>query len=306
MFSLAVGSAALHTPPTRIRSVILDVDGTLFPFGTNPQLSDRNAEALNACCDADVHISLATGRIPGPWCEAIRARLPRLGPCVFSNGALVLGAEGDVLHESALTPETVAAVVAHTRGGRAAGAGRLAVLACTRWEAAGPSYGSLRYLELAPEGPTFCTDLISSAGEPGSVLLPALELGGQSVLKFVIFTRADDDDWAPMAPTVAALRAAGVPVLDCGRMQCEVLPDGVNKGTGVASTLVHLGVPLEATMACGDAENDIEMLRMVGLGVAMGNAKPEARAAADVVVGTNDEDGVAEAIERFVLPSVYM
>ena len=301
MLSLATGSAALHTPPAPIRSVISDVDGTLFPFGTNPQLSDRNAEALNACCDADVHISLATGRIPGPWCEGIKARLPRLGPCVFSNGALVLDTDDTVLHESALTPETVAAVVAHTLGGRAAGAGRLAVLACTRWEAAGPSYGSLRYLELAPDGPTFCTELIRSAAEPDCVLLPAFELEGRSVLKFVIFTRTDDEEWAPMAPTVAALRASGVPVLDCGPKQCEVLPDDVNKGTGVAKMLAALGVPLEATMACGDAENDCEMLRMVGVGVAMGNARPEAREAADVVVGTNDEDGVAEAIERFVL-----
>lgn len=302
--ALALSSAGLHTPPARIRSVISDVDGTLFPFGTNPKLSDRNAKALNACSDNDVHISLATGRIPGPWCEGIKARLPRLGPCVFSNGALVLSADGTVLHETALKPETVAAVVAHTRGGRAAGAGRLAVLACTRWEAADPSYGSLRYLELAPGGrPTFCTDLISSAGEPDCVLLPAFELEGRSVLKFVIFTRTDSEEWAPMGPTVAALRAAGVPVLDCGPKQCEVLPDDVNKGTGVAKMLESIGVPLEATLACGDAENDCEMLRMVGVGVAMGNAKPEAREAADVVVGTNDEDGVAEAIERFVLSS---
>ena len=58
--------------------------------------------------------------------------------------------------------------------------------------------------------------------------------------------------------------------------------------------------PAEA-MACGDAENDVEMLGLVGLGVAMGNANPLARAAANVVVGTNDEDGVAEAVQRYVL-----
>ena len=46
---------------------------------------------------------------------------------------------------------------------------------------------------------------------------------------------------------------------------------------------------------------DVEMLSLVGLGVAMGNAKPPARAAADVVVGTNDEDGVAEAVQSYVL-----
>ena len=46
---------------------------------------------------------------------------------------------------------------------------------------------------------------------------------------------------------------------------------------------------------------DVEMLSLVGLGVAMGNANPPARAAADVVVGTNDEDGVAEAVQSYIL-----
>ena len=65
--------------------------------------------------------------------------------------------------------------------------------------------------------------------------------------------------------------------------------------------LRHLQVAPAEAMACGDAENDVEMLGLVGLGVAMGNANPLARAAANVVVGTNDEDGVAEAVQRYVL-----
>lgn len=54
-------------------------------------------------------------------------------------------------------------------------------------------------------------------------------------------------------------------------------------------------------MAIGDGENDKEMLRYVGLGVAMGNAGPAAREAADVSTGTDAEDGVAQAIEKYVL-----
>ena len=131
--------------------------------------------------------------------------------------------------------------------------------------------------------------------------LAALDGGG--IFKFVLFTRADDADWAPMADAVAHLRAAlgeTATVVDCGPGQCEVLPPGVNKGSGVAALLEHLGVPPDAAVACGDAENDVEMLRLVGVGVAMGNAKPPALAAADVVVASNDDDGVAEAVRRFV------
>jgi len=54
-------------------------------------------------------------------------------------------------------------------------------------------------------------------------------------------------------------------------------------------------------MALGDGENDVEMLQLVGLGVAVGNAAAKVKETADVEVGSNDQDGVAEAIERYVL-----
>ena len=63
----------------------------------------------------------------------------------------------------------------------------------------------------------------------------------------------------------------------------------------------RLGVDPAHVMAMGDGENDIEMLQLAGLGVAMGNAGPKLKAVADVVVATNDQDGVAEAIQKFVL-----
>ena len=106
-----------------------------------------------------------------------------------------------------------------------------------------------------------------------------------------------------MPETVGALRrlleGTGATVLDCGARQCEVFAPGVNKGSGVEKLLKHVGVPASEAMALGDAENDVEMLRIVGAGVAMGNANEAAKAAADVVVGTSDQDGVAEAVRRF-------
>eukprot|EP00959_Pyramimonas_sp_CCMP1952_P114238 2388485-Pyramimonas_sp.AAC.1 len=57
-------------------------------------------------------------------------------------------------------------------------------------------------------------------------------------------------------------------------------------------------------MAVGDGENDIEMLQLAGIGVAMANGAPKTLAIADAIVGSNDEDGVAEAIEKFILDPV--
>ena len=57
-------------------------------------------------------------------------------------------------------------------------------------------------------------------------------------------------------------------------------------------------------MACGDGENDLSMIRYAGLGIAMANAVESVKAAADFVTLSNDEDGVAYVVERFVLEKV--
>ena len=75
----------------------------------------------------------------------------------------------------------------------------------------------------------------------------------------------------------------------------------VNKGTSLLALGKYLGIQKDEIMACGDNSNDLEMLKSVGLGVAMGNAESEIKEAADFVTLTNDEDGVAFAIEKFIL-----
>ena len=81
----------------------------------------------------------------------------------------------------------------------------------------------------------------------------------------------------------------------------EVNAAGVDKGVGLLALADFLGVPHGAVMACGDSSNDAAMLRAAGFSVAMGNASDEIKALADFVTDTNDADGVAKAVERWVL-----
>lgn len=81
----------------------------------------------------------------------------------------------------------------------------------------------------------------------------------------------------------------------------EVNARRVNKGTGLVNLGRLLGIRREEIMAFGDGDNDTVMLREVGFGVAMGNAEEQVKRAADYITLTNDEEGVAEAIEKFVL-----
>ena len=79
----------------------------------------------------------------------------------------------------------------------------------------------------------------------------------------------------------------------------EVIPRSINKGEGLKNVCELLGVRPEDTIAFGDAENDIPMLKAAGIGVAMGNADERTKAAADYVTLTNNEDGIACALQHF-------
>jgi Cof subfamily protein (haloacid dehalogenase superfamily) len=81
----------------------------------------------------------------------------------------------------------------------------------------------------------------------------------------------------------------------------EVTPLGVSKATGVDEVARPLGITAEDVVAFGDMPNDIPMLLWAGLGVAMGNAHPEAKAAADEVTTPNTDDGLARVLERWWL-----
>ena len=109
-------------------------------------------------------------------------------------------------------------------------------------------------------------------------------------------------------PTINRLRAAleravgeDATVVQALPDMIEIVPRGASKGDGLRRVLDRLAVDPAQTLAIGDGENDIEMLQLVGLGVAMGNAGVAVKRAADAVTATNDADGVALALERYVL-----
>ena len=82
----------------------------------------------------------------------------------------------------------------------------------------------------------------------------------------------------------------------------EVMPLGVEKAASLNLLLQRLGLPRESLMACGDGMNDRSMIRYAGVGVAMANAEGPVKAAANyVTTADNNHDGVAEAVERFIL-----
>jgi HAD-superfamily hydrolase, subfamily IIB len=90
-------------------------------------------------------------------------------------------------------------------------------------------------------------------------------------------------------------------VLKSDKSFLEFLNKDSNKGKGLEYLANHLGITREEIISVGDAENDKHMIEFAGLGVAMGNASDDIKKIADYIAPTNEEDGVAHIIERFIL-----
>jgi hydroxymethylpyrimidine pyrophosphatase-like HAD family hydrolase len=207
-------------------------------------------------------------------------------PGVFLQGLMVYGAAGALIYRRELAPDVVADAFALAEAsGVPAAAFSGDTCACLADPAPQLSLLHTRYFEpLALRAPS----------------LAALQ-AGPPVVKMLFY--------APSAAAIAALRPRVESALE-GRAtvvqavpdMLEVLPLAASKGAGVARLLASLGVPPDRAAAVGDGENDVDMLRGVGLGIAMANAVPLARAASrHVLARSNDQDGIAEAVERFLM-----
>lgn len=265
--------------PEPILLAAIDIDGTLMtPEG---ELTDRNARAIRQASQAGVHIVLATGKTRAS-AQHLFHELGLETPGVFNQGLVIYDGDGSVLQETSFDRETAAAII------RFAEARSLPYFA----------YSGTRML--TPADSIFRQRMHHLYDEPlpevvGSVLH---HLHDVQVNKFIV---CDPVDEGKVRAGLARLCADQAHVTQAVSQFIEVLPPGTSKGGGLAWLLEHLGMPTRQVMAIGDGENDLEMLQLAGLGVAVGNAHERVKAVADFVVASNRESGVAQAIDRFIL-----
>ncbi|MDR1550250.1 MAG: Cof-type HAD-IIB family hydrolase [Hungatella sp.] len=119
------------------------------------------------------------------------------------------------------------------------------------------------------------------------------------VVKFLML---DEGDYLAMVePKVKAALGRDYSVYRSEPYFLEILPKGVDKAASLERLLMKLGMSREEMIACGDGYNDLSMIQYAGLGVAMENAVLPVRLAADYVTLSNNDDGVAHVIEKFML-----
>lgn len=268
----------------KIDLIITDVDGTLL--NSEQKLTERTVEQIRlAEMDAGVPLMIATGKAYGPWTNEVLPVLASPMPQVFLQGLYIRDVDGNEMCSRVLSFEIVAQVVE-----LAAALSLTLVL-----------YSSDRII---CEERNDHTDRLIFYGEPTpegvGPVVRYLESTRLKIHKCIFM--ADEDAIAEARPVVQDQFEDDVSLTSAISGMLEVLPANSSKGRGVEFVLNALTIAPERCMALGDGENDVEMLRMVGLGIAVGNATEKAKEASDIVLDyTNDQDAVAEAISRYIL-----
>jgi len=126
----------------------------------------------------------------------------------------------------------------------------------------------------------------------------AADTHSQTWLKFGYFT---EDDAAREAILERIPEIGKFEVTNSHPHNIELNPQGISKASGLEQVCKLLGIGMDEIVACGDSLNDLAMIQAAGLGVAMGNAQESVKRAADAVAPSNDEDGIAYVIRKYML-----
>ena len=261
-----------------IRFVVSDVDGTIVDH--DKRLRPATIEAVGRVRAAGIGFTVISARPPS-GVEPIAELLRLDGPIGAFNGGVVFHRGGEVMEE-----HDVPAEVARGMLDLAAGSGASVwVFADGRWHADTVDNPHVpRERVSANQEPVILSDLSEVATRAGKV------------------TFVSDDP-----PVLEKLLAAGrerfgdrATIALSQTYYLDVTALEANKGKGVEALARAAGVGLEHVMVLGDMRNDLPMLERAGLAVAMGQAPDDVRAAAHWVSRSNDEDGVAAALDRLL------
>ncbi|MCY9512698.1 Cof-type HAD-IIB family hydrolase [Paenibacillus apiarius] len=124
------------------------------------------------------------------------------------------------------------------------------------------------------------------------------DIDAEEWLKFGYFTE-DDNVREQLWKELGAM--GGLELTNSSPHNIEINPIGISKASGIQTVCDLLGFTMSQVVAVGDSLNDLAVIRAAGLGVAMGNAQDEVKNAADVVVRSNNEHGVAQVIREYLL-----
>jgi hypothetical protein len=298
-----------------IRLLALDIDGTLLD--SNGRLPEANRDAISRALDAGVEVVLATGR-RFDFARPIFELLPGPLTLVLSNGAIVKTGEGQTLARNLLPREIARHVLERAPEHRAAAAvifdrpleGQV-VFEAVDWEHPRHSrffHANRPYIsEVRPLEDSLTEDPVQVMFTGSSASMRRLfERLGHVAERPAARRRLERAADAPVATIIdteeesQVFAVALTEYVDRDFSLVDVVRAGCSKGAALRQWTEGRGLTRDEVMAVGDNLNDLQMLEYAGRPVLMANALPELKARGWPVTASNDEAGVAVAIETFV------
>lgn len=245
-----------------IKTVVFDLDGTAIPVEADGMPSDRVIEAV-AEAKKTVKVAAATGR-PFYSSSPILKKLNLTEPCIVSGGSQIVDpASGSVLWEKYMESDSVHAILRELK--------------------------NFRYEIYTSDSPILI--------HPSRIE----EIKSERVV-YVMYAKPDDADLIVKnlshIPNISAHTMAS---WEKGKVDIHITHKSATKKNAMAELLDILGVGREYVMSVGDGGNDLPLFELSGFRVAMGNAGPELKAKADAITLSVSEDGLAVALEKYVI-----
>lgn len=264
-----------------IKLVAIDLDDTLLD--TELKISENCTAAIKELQQREILVTLATGRMfrsALPYAEDLQMDLP----LITYQGALVKNSRSrEILYYQPVP-------------------GDLGTGAMQYFAAAGVHYQSYFgdqlcmeslteegrfYSELAGIEPFIVEDMIAFSKQNESLKILAVSFNEELILK--------------MEQDLNRIYGSKLNITRSKPYFLEIMNRSANKGIALKVVADHYNIAQEEVLAVGDSYNDLDMIKWAGIGVAMGNAPAAVKAAADFITLSNEEEGVAEALQKFVI-----
>ncbi len=270
------------------KALFLDLDGTLLD--DKKQISDTDRKAIGKMLGEGHSVIIATGRpLSSAYAQAKKLGLTGEGCFLISyNGGILYDTANEKIIYKKTIPFPVVSAVFDEAGRRGVHIQTYDGEDVVALPAGNESY--LQYYEKNTGMPyRFIQDLTELTEEPVKMLMINLE---------------DAGPLEEMRRWIAAHEGDALDSFYSSATYVEIVSKGLNKGDALRQMASLIGVPMENTVAAGDAANDLPMILAAHIGCAMANGDEDVKAAADYVTrADNNHSGVAEIIERFILRS---
>lgn len=268
----------------KYKLIAIDMDGTLL--NSKNQVSQRTKQAIYKASEKGVHIVLATGRILRSALHYSNLLTLR-NPVVASNGAVIVDGASNIVHKKTIDKNSIRDLIDVANKNN---------IYCHFYDES-YFYSTMRVkevLEFYNEGDSELNIEMKLFKDIEDVISQE----NINIYKF-LFVEEDLDKLSRFRKKLSAVE--NISISSSWSNNVEAMALNVSKGEALKKLCKDLNINPQEVIAIGDSENDLSMLSFAGLSVAMGNAKEIIMKQSDYVADSNDNDGVAKVIEKFIL-----